>query len=245
MKVFCVLIIAGLLAACSSMNVRPELEKGMGGVPATQYSNAQTVEDIRKLRPQANFPLKIAVMPPDRWSGLSQPERKIIESWGESLRDIGFADSLQIVPKSLAPDCGYRSDSGCYLTKSREAAARLGADAVLFLNDSTVTDSYMNPLSILNLTIVGMWVIPAHHRDAYSIYEASLFDINNGYLYAIADGYGEQKSIRPYVYAEDTTGQDEARIKALNDVGAKLLSLAKGQMSKLAAPGRASSAGAR
>lgn len=245
MKIFGVLIIVVLLTACSTMDVRPELEKGMGGVPATQYTNAQTVEEIRKLRPQANFPLKIAVMPPGRWSGLSQPERKIIESWGESLRDIGFAGSLQIVPKSLAPDCGYRSDSGCYLTKSREAAARLGADAVLFLNDSTVTDSYLNPLSILNLTIVGMWVVPAHHRDAYSIYEASLFDINNGYLYAITDGYGEDKSIRPYMYAEYTTGQEEARIKALNDVGVKLLSLAKGQMSKLAASGDVSNTDAR
>lgn len=229
-------MIAGLLTGCSRMDVRPELDESLGGVPATEYSNAQTVEEIRKLRPQATFPLKIAVMPPGRWSGLSQPEREIIESWGDRLREIGFADTLQIVPKSLTPDCGYKSDSGCYLTRSREAAARLGADAVLFLNDSTVTDTYLNPLSIFNLTIVGMWVAPGHHRDAYVIYEASLFDINNGYLYAIADGYGEHKSVRPYMYAEHSAAQKEARIKALNDVGATLIALAQSQMRKLDAP---------
>jgi len=156
-----------------------------------------------------------------------------------------FAESLQIVPKSLAPTCGYKADSDCYLTKSRESAARLGADAVLFLNDSTVTDSYVNPLSILNLTIVGMWMIPAHHRDAYTIYEASLFDINNGYLYAVAEGYGEQKSIRPFIYAEYSTGQEESRIKALNEMGLKLLKLAREQVNTLSAPNTALNKDAR
>jgi rhombotail lipoprotein len=225
-----------LLSACSSKDMRPQLERGMGGIPTTRYSDAQTVEEIRKLRPQAEFPLNIAVMPPSRWDGLSQPERDIIERWGEDLKKIGFVESLQIVPKSLVPKCGYKAESECFLTESWEVGVRLGADAILFLNDSTVTDSYVNPLSILNLTIVGMWGVLAHHRDAYSIYEASLFDIDNGYLYLVAEGHGEQKSILPYMYAEYNTGQEEARIKALNDVGGKLFSLAKEQMNKLSSP---------
>ncbi len=232
MKIVSVYIMMILLSACSTMGVRPELEQGTGKIPTSQYSDAQTVEEIRKLRPQARFPLKIAVMPPMRWGGLSKSERDIIEAWEQNLKDIGFVDSLTIVPQSLVPDCGYKAESECYLIKSREAGARLGADAILFLNDSTATDPYVNPLSILNLTIVGMWVIPAHHRDAYSIYEVSLFDIDNGYLYFVAEGYGTKKSIRPYMYVDNNTGEEDARIKALNDVGSQITSLAKEQMRK-------------
>lgn len=237
MKIICAIVVLILVSGCATNDMRAQMEQDAGAVPSIQFSNARTVEEIRKLKPQATFPLRIAVMPPSRWNGLSQPEREVIEQWATSLQEMGFAETLQIVPRSLMPQCGYQAEHDCYLTQARVAGARLGADAILFLNDTTATDSYLNPLSILNLTIVGMWIVPAHHRDSYSIYEASLFDINNGYLYAVAEGYGEQKSLRPYVYAEYQTGQNEARLKALHSVGVKLLDLAKRQMNR--APGAA------
>ncbi|MFH0782999.1 MAG: hypothetical protein V2B20_13765 [Pseudomonadota bacterium] len=237
MKKFGILIMAILLNACASKDMSQQLERGMGGIPTTtQYSDAQTIEEIRKLRPQAHFPLKVAVMPPDRGKGISQAEKLTIEQWGEKLKQIGFLTSLEIVPKSLVPSCGYKSESSCFLNQSRAAGARLGADAILFISDSTVTDSYVNPLSILNLTILGMWIVPAHHRDSYSVYEASLFDIDNGYLYAATEGQGEQKSLRPYMYVEYNSGQEEARVMALNVLGKKLLDLAQKQMDKLTEP---------
>jgi rhombotail lipoprotein len=177
-------------------------------------------------------------MTPNRWQGLSQAERTVIDQLGEKLKQIGFVRSLELVPKSLIPSCGYKSESNCFLNESRAAGARLGADAILFLSDSTATDSYVNPLSILNLTIAGMWVVPAHHRDSYSVYEAALFDIDNGYLYAVAEGRGEHKALRPYMYVENTTAQEEARVKALSDVANKLYGLAQEQMSKLTAPSK-------
>ena len=233
MKIFTIIATFMLVSACTSTDMSNRLERGMGGIPTTQYSDAQTVEEIRKLRPQAQLPLKIAVMPPHRWQGMSLNERKVIDEWSEELKEIGFIRSLEIVPKSLIPSCGYKSEGSCYLDQSRAAAARLGADAILFLNDSTVTDSYVNPASILNLTIVGMWIIPAHHRESFSVYEAALFDVNNGYLYAVKEGRGQSKTARPFMYVEYDTGQEEARIKALNEVGAKLLESAKEQMEKL------------
>jgi rhombotail lipoprotein len=236
MKACSVLVIVVLLCGCASKDMRPQLEQGMGGIPSAQYSDARTVEEIRALKPQAKFPLKIAVMPSGSWEDLSQEERAIIESWEEQLKEIGFVKTLSIIPKSLIPSCGYKSDNNCFLQGSRVAGARVGADAILFLSSSTATDSYVNPLSILNLTIVGMWVVPAHHRDSYSIYEAALFDIDNGYLYAVAEGSGEHKLLRPYMYIEYRTGQKEARIKALNEVGKKLYGMAKEQIAKFTAP---------
>jgi hypothetical protein len=81
-----------------------------------------------------------------------------------------------------------------------------------------------------------MWFVPAHHRDSYSVYEAALFDINNGYLYAVAEETGEYKALRPLMYAERNTGQNEARIDALNRVGQKLYDMAQEQMRKTSKP---------
>lgn len=232
MKLPGVLCLALLLSACASTDVRPQLERGLGGVPATQFSNANTVEAIRALQPQATVPLSVAVMPPSGWAGLSQEERAVVEKWGRELKSIGFIRSLEIIPRTLAPTCGYRSDSGCFLEQARAAGARLGADTILFLNHSTVTDAYANPLSILNLTIVGMWIVPAHHRESYSIYEAALFDIDNGYLYAVTEGSGRHTRVRPLIYADYRPGEKEARLKALDAVGGKLYEMAKTRLEK-------------
>ena len=230
MKILYILTLLTVLTACTATNVKPQLDEGIGSIPRVQFSDAKTIEEIRNLRPQAVPPLKVVVMPSNRWQGLTEEERNIIKSWKEKLQTLGFVESLEIIPTSLIPSCGYESDQDCFLNSSRAAGARLGADAILFLNDSSVTDSYVNPLSILNLTIVGMWIVPAHHRESYSVYEASLFDINNGYLYAFAEGNGTYKTLRPYMYVEHSTGQEEARAKALNDVGQKLYKLAQEQM---------------
>ncbi|MEX1033126.1 MAG: hypothetical protein WDZ30_07175 [Cellvibrionaceae bacterium] len=227
MKKLLLFPIIAFLASCASTDMSDALQNGRGEIPTHQFSDADTIEAIRDLKPQAKPPIKVAVIPPYRWNAVSIEERKVIEKWGEKLKEIGFIKSLEIVPQSLRPRCNYQADSSCYLKESRLAGARLGADAILFLNDSTVTDQYVNPASMLNLTIVAMWFVPAHHRDSYSIYEASLFDIDNGYLYTIAEGYGEYKTVRPYMYTDWATGQAKARIAALEKLGEQLLAMAQ------------------
>ncbi len=64
-----------------------------------------------------------------------------------------------------------------------------------------------------------MWVVPGHHRDSYAAFEAAMVDTKNGYIYGIARGEGEEKKIRPYMYADSETGQSEARMQALKALG--------------------------
>ncbi|WGL18329.1 hypothetical protein PVT68_08545 [Microbulbifer bruguierae] len=228
-----------LISACASSGGHDQVSSGMGKLPL-DYSEATTVEEIRQLKPQSKLPLNIAVMPPKGWrSELTFEERKVIKGWEEELKEIGFVNWLQIVPKSLIPECHYRrSDRECFFNDSRVAGARMKADAILFLNASSVTEEYVNPLSILNLSVVGMWFAPAHHRDTNSIYEAALFDVNNGYLYAVSEGQGEYKSLRPYMYADSDTGEAEAKKMALDDLGKQLIALAKDHVSKNIALGK-------
>ncbi|AMK75128.1 MULTISPECIES: hypothetical protein [Methylomonas] len=233
MKKIWIFTLTALLAACSATDLRPHLEQSIEDIPKTQFSTAKTVEEVRKLRPQATIPLKIAVVPASRHRmEISKEEQEAIKSWGEKFRDLGFVKSFEIIPQSLISNCGYKSEGGCFLNESRLAGARMGADAILFINDNTGTDSYLNPLSMLNISIVGMWLVPGHHRDSYSVYEASLLDINNGYLYGFAEDSGEYKAIRPFMYANRNTGQNEARLEALNKVFQKLYTVAEEYMHK-------------
>lgn len=216
-----------LLTACASTDMSEALNGGRGNLPIQQFAEANSIEEIRKLKPQATLPIKIAVIPVNYSSMNSIEERQTLFNWSEKLHQTGFISSLDIVPEVLRPKCGYRADKYCYLKESRIAGARLGADALLFINDKTVKDTYANPLSFLNLTVIGMWIIPAHHRDYYSIYEASLFDINNGYLYTLTEGYGEHKTLRPLFNTDHESGQKAAKLAALNQLGEKLLALAQ------------------
>lgn len=222
-----------LMCSCGATNIKSQLDAGKGGIPVHQFSDAKTIKEIRNLKPQATLPLNIAVMPPQGWrSELSIEEREIIEGWSVKLKKIGFIESLKIIPESLKPNCGFKSDPDCYLEKSRAAGARIGADAILFLNHSTVTDSYVNVASVLNLTIIGMWIVPAHHRESYSVYESALFDIDNGYLYSTEEAHGEYKTVKPAMYVDHDTGQLEARLEALNKLGQKLYDMASKELSR-------------
>jgi len=228
MKKLVLIPLISFLVACQSTDTS---SLGVAGnLPTHSFTNAKTVQEIRDLKPQVKPPINIAILPSNRWQGFSAGEVKLIEKWGEKLKATGFVKTFKMVPKSLTPSCGYKSDDDCFINQSRIAGARLGADAILFLNESTYTESYANFSSILNLTIVGMWVVPAHHKYSYSRYEASLFDIDNGYLYATSEGLGEHKYIRPFMYAENSVSQNYARLEALNNLGEKLLKMAKENM---------------
>jgi len=212
-----------LLAACSAnKNIKTELYNDLSS-KKVQYSDS-TLEDIAKIKPQINPPIKIAVSQPtgngnrfrssNDWSA---EEIQEIEAWFPQLQSAGLASELVVIPRSLQQGCCLKNFD------IRTAAAKLQADAVIIVDDSVITDSYVNPLSFLNFTIIGMWVVPGHHRDSYEALEASLVDTKNGYIYGVARGDGEEKKIRPYMYADYDVGQSEARLQALKSLGKNIV----------------------
>jgi len=210
------------LAACSPTK---NIKTGMYAKLPSQKPQitVDSVEEIGKLKPQINPPIKIAVAQPTGDKEWSSEEIHEIESWLPELKAAGLASDLVVIPRSLQNGCFYIT-SDC----PRTAAAQLQADAVITIGQSVVTDKYLNPLSFLNITLIGMWVAPGHHRDSYAIYEAALIDTKNGYIYGIARGEGEVNKIRPYMYADYDTGQSEASLQALKSLGKQIVEKANG-----------------
>lgn len=221
---------------CATGYNRGEMNSALESAKPTYVSTELTVEQIETMKPQLKLPARIAIAPPvqayQRWWGgdslstWSPEEVAVLESWQEPLRAAGVASDVLILPSALVKDCEVR-DSLCRLNSQRAAAARARADALLILNFATATDQYVNPASALYITIIGLWVVPATHRDALTVAEGALLDNRNEYLYAFARGEGESKSVRPAMYADTAAVVNSSRVEALKSFGKAFLEQAR------------------
>lgn len=184
---------------------------------------------IEKLRPQLQIPFRMAVVPPsdDRWGVPNDGMHRQIEALGETLKSEGLISELVILPRLLLSTGGYYRDAA-WLGGIRAAAARCRADAVLLLGSVSDVDRYINPLSLLNLTIAGMWIFPAHHRDALTILEGVLLDNRNEYLYVVAEGEGTASLLAPYAYIEDEDAVRKSRGRAFEAFGKEFVQKCRG-----------------
>src|SRR5882672_4963444 len=114
------------------------------------------IQEVRALKPQLAFPCRIAVYlkPPSGgdWRWTTQ-DKEILSHSAKVLEKEGSASS--IIPMS-----GMFAKDGD-LKHLRREAARYGADALLVIQGVQQTDSYLNPAAVLNLTVVGGFIIPA------------------------------------------------------------------------------------
>ncbi|HTP66939.1 MAG TPA: hypothetical protein VMJ66_16215 [Geobacteraceae bacterium] len=191
-----------------------------------------SVEQIGQLRAQVHLPLKLAVAPPvisygRRWGGKesnnwSPDEIREIESWAYPLKKAGIISDLIVLPAFLVEEC-RENDPACIRTASRSAAARAQADALLVISLASAVDKYTNQASLLDITILGLWLIPGHHRDALTIAEGAMIDNRTEYLFAFARGEAEEKTVRPYIYANSWKAVKPSRLRALQAFGKEFI----------------------
>lgn len=214
-------VFAPLALACASGFNRGEMQSRMrAAAPVFTQSN---LEEIAKLQPQIALPITIAVSQPlgatpGAWTTAEIEE---IESWGAVLASRGIAKRVTVVPTALLGAC-YAERSGCQLWEQRKAAAHVGADTLVVMNDVTMVDTFLNPASLLDLTILGMWLAPGHHHDALTMVEGLLIDNRNEYVYALARAEGEASQMRPLAFVDEPEVVHQARLAALKAFGAEL-----------------------
>lgn len=227
-------IVMLLLAGCATKKGfnRGEMTSAAQASHQLFLSSNLTVEQIERLKSQVHLPVKLAVAPPiisygGGWGSREMntwnpDETREIESWAMSLKRAGVISDLVILPALLLEQC-QGDDQGCVQRICRSAAARMQADALLLINLSTAVEKYTNQASLLDVTIVGMWLIPGHHRDALTIAEGVMIDNRNEYLYAHARGEAEEKTVRPFMYANSWKAVRPSRLRALQSFGREFI----------------------
>ncbi len=219
-------LVGCLLIGCSSGFNRGEMKSALRA--SNPVFTSSRVEEIAALEPQVRLPFSLAVSQPLGSSVGDWDSEEIaeIKSWSAPLSTAGVASAVNVIPASLVRGECWRSHGSCSIEPFREAAARLGADVLLLISETSEIDTYVNPLSILNLTIIGMWIAPAHHRDGLTMMEGVLIDNRNEYLYVTAQAEGEASKVRPFAYINDDDVRRAARLAALETFGREFVAQA-------------------
>ena len=180
------------------------------------------IKHIKTLEAQLHFPCRIAVALKRgsscwRWT---PKDRQCMEAWSDALRKEGIASDVIYMSTMFS--------QGDNLQELRAAAAKHGADALLVLKGAAVTDSYMNPAALFNVTVVGGFVVPGSHRDALFVMEGGLVDVNNGFLYASMEAEGEGHTLAPTFIIEERDAIERAKHEALVAFGPELMRRLRG-----------------
>jgi len=225
MKTLLAVLVGVAALGCSTGFDRQAMSVQMEADQPLLFDDADVLR-AEQVRPQLQFPIRLAVVPPamfNRWDHGDRKEtegqRKEILAWGEKLRDAGIVSDFFILPQILTSQVHSQS----FLKDLRVAAARLQADALLILRSSTDVDSYSNLLGILDVTILGMFVVPAHQKDALTIVEGMVLDNRNQYVYFAGSAEGMGSTFGPLATVKETGAIQESRVEALRSFGELLL----------------------
>lgn len=185
-------------------------------VPGLPEVNETDIVKVQSIKPQLTLPCRVAVyLPPSTGGRRRAKEKEFIDSWAETLKKEGIVTDMFLMSDLFT--------TGTSLKDLRVAAARHGANLLLVLQGESDVDTYKNPAAVLNLTIVGGFLVPGSRCDALVAFQGALVDVSNGFLYASIDAEGEGSIIRPTFLIEDRPAIERAKEKALANFGNELL----------------------
>lgn len=222
-------IIVGLLVlALGGCAASKGFDRGALRGSLGQTVTDQDIQSVLDLKPQLSSPFKLAIYlhSPEtyyRKAFWTDVEKNALLDFGNQLKDAGVVSNIYLVSDATV-QLGHQlgsSNYGANLKDLRLAAARYGADALLFVNNASSVDRYNNPAAFFYWTIIGAYLVPGTHSDALVMIKASLWDVRNEYLYATEEAEGIAKRIGPALVLEDGDSIDQAKKIAIEDFGKK------------------------
>ena len=194
------------LVGCIKEFDRGALERQLEG-ESLQMSETD-IDQVVEPRPQLNFPIRIGVyfsLETPRYREYFQTrlwdaeDKRDILSMAEPLKKDGVISDMYEIADLVVP----RPDFNTLV----RAAGRQGADTILIIKGLSEVNSYVDPLSVLYLTIVGMWIVPASHWDAIFEIHGDLWNVGNVYLYLTVKTMGVGKIRRPIALMDDASNE--------------------------------------
>ncbi|HLW66151.1 MAG TPA: hypothetical protein VKS79_12640 [Gemmataceae bacterium] len=218
-----ILVLALLLTGCFARGFdHPSVYTHLQPDPISNMD--EEIVKVGLLRPQLTFPCRIAVyLPPSVNGQWTSKEKDFVEAWATSLKTEGIAADMFLMSDLFTNGNTGDTSKGPTLKDLRVAAAKHGANALLVIQGECEVASYQNPAAVLNLTVVGGYLVPGSHRDALVTLQGALVDVSNGFLYTSVESQGDGKIIRPTFIVQDKPAIDKAKLKALENFGPELL----------------------
>lgn len=200
------------LVSCMSHNIQTTSgQEYLSNYPSkNQLQSSEDSEDldvqvtkIAAIEPNLRFPARIGItrIEHGKMSPMSQAEA---DMWFEAAKELGPSFGEFVPVSRLIAEMVYTPPTKQKLKtnkikeiirKIRLAAARQHLDVVLLYEVYGKTSRSSNPLSVMDLTIIGAYLSPGQSLEAEGYAKALLLDVRNGYPYGTADAVATKESL--------------------------------------------------
>jgi len=203
-----------ILASCVSHNIQTSSGKEYLSKypPQNQWQVSEDLVDkdldaqvakVAAIEPVLHFPARIGITRIEHGdiSPMSQAEA---DMWFATAKELGpsfgefvpvsrlIAEMVYIPP---TPQKFQTNQIQKIIRKIRLAAARQHLDVVLLYEVYGKSSRSSNPLSFMDLTIIGAYLSPGQSLEAEGYAKALLLDVRNGYPYGTADAIATKDSL--------------------------------------------------
>lgn len=241
-------LLAIWLGACSQTT---QLSSGQAYLDRYERAAGQADplnEEIRAaaaVEPILTFPARIGLARIENGQLTPIPQAEA-DHWIETAERLGpkFGEFVPVSPLIATLAAGasadYRYDARveAIVHKIRLGAARQHADAVLIYEVSGKETNESTPLSVADLTIIGMFLMPSRTLEANGVASALLLDVRNGYPYGTATATAEDSGFSTLVGSDEraaalgTSARTKAAIALTGEVEAMARALYLGILEK-------------
>ena len=203
------LLLAGVLAGCSAHvqstsgtdYLARYAQYDAMDAASDQSETDAAVREIAAIEPQLQFPARIGLARIGDYGRLATVPGPELEIWAKLAEDIGpeIGEFVPISPMiaAMVSDVGNSGSNktSAVINHIRKGAARQHVDYVLVYETATRREDKSNAISVADLTIVGMFVLPTRSVDVEATASGILLDVRNGYPYATLTAHAEKRSI--------------------------------------------------
>jgi len=156
----------------------------------------QDVRSIAAVEPDLQFPARIGLARIKRRSLTNIPADEI-QSWMDLADTLGpkYGEFVPVSPfiASMVRPTDTNLNTEHVVADIRRASARQHLDYVLIYEVSQKSSKKSNALSIADLTVLGLFVLPSRSMKVDSTASALLIDVRNGYPYGTATAFARKK----------------------------------------------------
>jgi hypothetical protein len=229
----CVLLLAG----CGSSQVQTSSGADYaaarpGFTPSASSDIDQAVAQASNIEPLLRFPARIGLARIQFGQLAPVPPREA-DAWIAFAQSHGDYGTFVPISPLIADMAGSRAGNlgQSVVNRIRLAAATQHVDAVLIYSVGWQSTNKDSPLSLLDLTIVGAYLVPSRSIHGEATATALLLDVRNGYPYGTVTTQASQGGFVPSMGSSQES-QDLAQDAQVTAVG-KLTAALDPMLSKL------------
>jgi hypothetical protein len=204
----------------------------------------RAVYDAARAEPLLRFPARIGLARIQNGALTSVPGAEA-DAWVALIRErgAGYGEFVAVSPlvAQLTAGAVARDVIRGPVDMVRIGAARQHLDAVLIYEVGSSKSDQATPLSLIDVTIIGAFLIPSRSLEGKATAAAMFVDVRNGYPYGTAMAQAEQTGI--WMNAGSTERSIELRrtaeveaVKKLTLEVATMMERLKGELDRLPAP---------